>query len=318
MPTSLRWCVVLGPALVLSSLTGPAFADKSAAQEHFAKAQVAFEKGDYRHAAEEFEEAYHAEPHHSPLWNAARSWQRAGEPVRAANLFHKYLREAPGGTRDRNVATQSLAELATRLAKVVVHGVSGVSALRVDDTPADADGVFVSPGEHFLSGKAPDGTDVRKSIRVSAGEERSFTLEPLPRKAEAPPPAPTSPPAPVPAGSFHLPWTVVAVGGALTLVGAGLTTWSGLDSSSKRDAFDARVRTGEATQQELDDGRATQTRTNVLLGVTGGLALLTGACAIFVDWSGKSSTSTGSRRRPFDVLPTATTSGGAVVIRGSL
>jgi hypothetical protein len=65
-------------------------------------------------------------------------------------------------------------------------------------------------------------------------------------------------------------------------LGLGLTIWSGTDTLSARDTFDAAM-----TEENLQSGRAKQTRTNVLLGVTLGVAALTGAAAIFfVDWSG--------------------------------
>ena len=55
----------------------PAFgAERSAEQrtaaKEFAAGERAFSAGDYRRAAESFEAAYRASPHHAPLWNAAR------------------------------------------------------------------------------------------------------------------------------------------------------------------------------------------------------------------------------------------------------
>ena len=59
---------------------------------------------------------------------------------------------------------------------------------------------------------------------------------------------------------------------------------SALDTSSQKDTFD-----GERTQANLDAGKSKQLRTNVLLAVTGGVAVVTGVFAIFlVDWKGRS------------------------------
>jgi hypothetical protein len=262
-----------------------ALADKVTAQEHFAKAQSAFDKHDYRLAAKEFEEAYRAEPHHSPLWNAARSWARAGESVRAANLYVKYLREAPAGTKDRDTATQSLAELATKLGKIVVHGVNVIN-LRIDDAIADPDGVFVPPGEHTVSGSASSGgAEVRKSVKIGEGETRSVTLEPPKKDDGAPGPPPPPPLAPRPPESFHVPWFVPVIGGALTLAAGGLTVWSGLDTNSQRSKFDDDLKSNRATQTQIDDGKDAQLRTNIFLGVTAGLGILTGVSLLFVDWN---------------------------------
>jgi hypothetical protein len=69
-------------------------------------------------------------------------------------------------------------------------------------------------------------------------------------------------------------------GGIATLAVGGVAVWSGLDTNRARDTFDA-----DPSQTNLDSGRDKQTRTNVLIGATAGLAVLTVATAIFlVDW----------------------------------
>lgn len=275
--------IAVTAVLFLGVITTPALADKATAQEHFAKAQSAFDKHDYRLAAREFEEAYRAEPHHSPLWNAARSWQRAGESVRAANLYVKYLREAPAGTRDRDTATQSLAELATKLGKVVVHGVNVIN-LRVDDAVADPDGVFVPAGEHTVSANASTGgAEVRKAVKIAEGQTLSVTLEPPKKDEDRSPPAPATPP--TRPRSFHVPWIVPVIGGALTLAAGGLTVWSGLDTNAQRARFDDDLRNNRATQTQIDEGKDAQLRTNIFVGVTAGLGVLTGISLLLVDWS---------------------------------
>lgn len=260
--------------------------DSKKAQDSFQRGTKEFSAGDYRAAAQDFEEAYRLKPHHSPLWNAARSWQRAGEAVRAANLYQKYLREAPTGTKDRDVATTELASLTTKLGRIVAHA-SGPIYLKVDEAAADTDGNFVPPGEHTVSGTY-EGKPVRKAVTVEAGQTLSVTLEPPP-----PPPVekPLPPPPPPKPEGFHLPWVVVAVGGVLTLGAGGVMIWSGLDSRSKRDDFRRRFNEGDAslTQGDLDEGTSTQTRTNILIGVTAGLGALTGISALLVDWGGSKS-----------------------------
>ena len=54
----------------------------------------------------------------------------------------------------------------------------------------------------------------------------------------------------------------------------------GVKDGVTKDKFDAA-----RSQENLDDGKSKQTRTNILLGITGGLAVLTGVMAIaLVDW----------------------------------
>jgi hypothetical protein len=86
----------------------PSAADREAAARAFSQGQRAFKKGDFRHAAESFETAYKDAPHPSSLWNAARAWHRARELARAANLYAKFLREAPADSRDRNSAQAAI------------------------------------------------------------------------------------------------------------------------------------------------------------------------------------------------------------------
>ena len=89
-------------ATIACAYGAPAFgaertAEQRAAAKEFAAGERAFSAGDYRRAAESFEAAYRASPHHAPLWNAARSCLRSGQDVRAANLLERYLRIAPAG-----------------------------------------------------------------------------------------------------------------------------------------------------------------------------------------------------------------------------
>lgn len=83
-------------------------------------------------------------------------------------------------------------------------------------------------------------------------------------------------------------WVIAA--GSAALVAGGVTVWSGLDASSKNDEFESFATGPGATfdraQQLFDDTTAAETRTNILIGVTAGLAVTAGVLAIFTDWSG--------------------------------
>jgi nicotinamidase-related amidase len=64
----------------------------------------------------------------------------------------------------------------------------------------------------------------------------------------------------------------------VTAVAGGVTVWSGLDTEKRYDSF-AETRTDPGLR---DAGRAAQTRTNVLLGVTATAAVATAALGLFV------------------------------------
>lgn len=284
----LAFVLALGAMVLTSSaaLAGPdpavAGLEKSAAR-HFADGQKAFTAGDFPRAGDAFEAAYRDRPHHAPLWNAARSWQRAGEEVRAANLYARYLREAPPDAPDRDQATSSLRTLQGKMGRIELHA-AGVDGLRLDGRLADTTVVYVAPGEHVA--EADDkGARVRKVVSVRAGEMVSVTLA---HESSAPAPAPVvGPPRrgeePAIAESRRpLPPAVVVIGGVLTVVAGGLAVASGLDTIAKRDAFPA-----ERTQTRLDEAFASQSRTNVLIGTTVGLGVVTGVLALFfTDWNG--------------------------------
>jgi hypothetical protein len=85
---------------------------------------------------------------------------------------------------------------------------------------------------------------------------------------------------------------VTIIGGVLTAAAGGLTIVSGLDTKKKRDAFP-----DDRTQENLDQAFASQTRTNVLLGTTIGLGVITGVIALFfTDWDGPKSARVGAVR----------------------
>lgn len=250
------------------------------AARHFADGQKAFSAGDYPHAGDEFEAAYRDKPHHAPLWNAARSWQRAGEDVRAANLYAHYLRVAPPDAPDRDQATASLRTLASRMGRIELHAF-GVEQLKLDGKDVTAPDIYVAPGEHVA--EADDkGKRVRRVVKVRAGEQISVSVAPDPVIAPV-----VGPPRPIEPARKPLPPIVTVVGGVLTVAAGSLSIVSGLDTKKKRDDFPT-----ERTQDNLDTAFASQTRTNVLLGTTIGLGVITGVVALFfTDWGGKSASS---------------------------
>lgn len=261
----------------------PAFAGDDAvarAARQFVEGQKAFTAGDYRRAADLFEGAYKDKPHHSALWNAARSWQRAGEEVRAANLYARFLLEAPANAPDRDQANVAVKELATRLGRIEAHAASGASNLRLDGQPVDAPVVYVAVGEHLAEADSAGGP-VRKVVRVDRGQAVSVTLEPAPPPGSEPKPPPVVvPPSPPPK---PLPPFVFFAGAGLSLVAGGLSVASGLDTVDKRDAF-----LGDPTQARLDAGFESQSRTNVVIGVTAGLVVVTAAIGVFfTEWRGR-------------------------------
>lgn len=252
---------------------------------NYAEATNACARKDYLRCAEVFEEAYRLVPHPDALWNAAQAWAEAHENVRAANRYEQFLREAPPGAADRDVAIQRRNKLAQRLGRILLVA-SGATAITVDGAPLVGDRLFVVPGAHLIEALV-GGRPLKKSVTVDSGSEISLTLMEEPRPEPALLPVVVATPAPAARASARVEAppplltggrrVVVIVGGAAAMVGAGLCVWSGLDTARARSDFDS-ARTPEA----LADGRARQTRTNALIVATASLgALTTGAAVIF-------------------------------------
>ncbi len=283
----------LGVALAIAPGAGAQEAPPPAvveiAAEHFAAGERAFAAGDFLRAAEAFEAAHRAAPQPAALWNAARSWHKAGEVARAANLYRRYLRDAPEGAADRDEATRAMVALGARLGRLDVVA-PGAAAVSVDGQLVESSTWFVNPGTHLVSADL-QGARVVREVSVEEGGVRTVVLEPPPAVAGDPPrpgPAPTRPPAarPVPKAEEHGgagPWLFGLVAGT-TALSAGLTIASGVDTLLARNEY-LDIPEDERTLDLYDQGKFKQDRTNVMIGVTGGLALVSAAVAVFaIDW----------------------------------
>lgn len=256
-------------------------ATKKAAAKKFKEGEKAFRAHDYEKAAQAFEEANSIAPHPAPLFNAAQAHEKAGNLVRAANLCARYLRDAPAKDKRRSKANALLADLRPKLGRITVESVDG-DQLEIDGKAVELDETFVNPGDHVVTGNF-DGETVRREINVVAGSLGRVVLEkPKPKVAEpavieAEPATedpgrdtgPKTKEKPLPPGWFY-------AGIATTAVLGGITVWSGLDTNKARSDYDANP-----TQAGLDDGRAKQSRTNVLLGATAVVGVATGAVGVF-------------------------------------
>lgn len=303
----------------------PSAEARAAATRAFEEGERAFRAGDYVRAAGSFEEAYRVAPHVASLWNAARSWHRAGEIARAANLYARYLREAPADAPDRDAATAGLGQISPKLGKLEVFAPEA-GEVRVDDQPVEGGSIYVNAGSHVISARKGD-RELRRTEVVGAGEVRSIalveeaapspsappSLSPSPSRPPSPSPPPSLSPSPSPSrssdaatetatGGGRRGWspTVVIIGASLTGASGLFTILSGLDTLKARDTFDA-----EPSQDNLDAGLLKQRRTNILIGTTAILGTLTGVAAIWlVDWGGKAKEQ-----------PPAASSGGATPAR---
>lgn len=297
-----RACQLLGALCLSSVLAGaPGWANasplaplgqldqatKARAAAKFREGERAFKRHEYESAAAAFEEAYSIAPHPAALFNAATAHQKAGRLARAANLCARYLHDAPADDSRREKANALIGELTPKLGRIQIED-RGALDVQLDSAPSEDEVTYVDPGDHVVTGRFGDKT-VQRKVSVVAGSSARVVLEP-PKAADSgnedPEPEPDDGAAPVADSkkpSKGLSPTLFYVGVGATVVLGGVTVWSGLDTSSARDEYDKNP-----TQAGLDEGRSKQSRTNLLLGATGVVALGTAVVGLFfTDFEGK-------------------------------
>jgi hypothetical protein len=252
------------------------------AARHFDLGLRTFARGDFARSADEFELAYRLVPHGDALWNAARARDRAGQAARAATLYAKYLREVGDQPTERGEANARLLALSAKLGQIAVQGEA--TGWSVDGQPIEEKAFYVIPGAHILRATSPGGAARQRTVQVAAGDAVSVALDPLPEESAKPaPPATTSrsaeaspPGAAGGRGSWAPRPLMLVVAAGATGVAAALTVASGVDTLAALRTYDA-----SPTTANLADGHARQTRTNVGIGVSAGLAAITGAATIW-------------------------------------
>lgn len=263
------------------------------AARKFRAGEYAYRRHDYVKAAEDFLAADKILPHPAAVFNAARSYEKAGQLSRAANLCARYLHDAPAHDGQRQRARALIAELTPKLGRIHVDD-NGANNVNIDGNAPELDVTFVDPGDHDVTGEF-GGKQVERHVSVVAGSLERVVLEP-PKPKPAPaapapvlkPPAPSSkkPKAEHPHG---LPRVVFFGGAAATAVLGGLTIWSGLDTQSARSAY-----ASHPTRAGLDAGIGKEHRTNILLAGTAVLGVATAAIGVFAtNWKHEPSRDSG-------------------------
>jgi hypothetical protein len=307
--------------LLLCSLASPAAAQSGAeptpeqvrlAAEAFDLGRQSYKDGRYTEAAEQFERADGSAPSSTALELAIRARDKAGDLDRAGTLASLALTLYPNDDNIAKIAPDVIQRAGAELYELsvscndpceitdgrkVVHGRAATTRT-----------LFLSPGTHALRASFGGGRTESKSVEATAGETGSLDFSAA-RKEEseaederpAPPPEEPEAPAADEGEKKGLPPMLFWVGAGATVVAGGVTVWSGLDTVNNpgADRVKAECKAGDENCKLYQDGRAKQTRTNVLIGVTGALAVATGVLAAVVDWGPPTlPTSDEAKRRP--------------------
>jgi hypothetical protein len=318
-------CGVIVATALLTSLAS-AQDDRDRARKAYDRGLVAHKQGKFSVAATEFALADTLAPSPVALRAALDAALSADDPVLGIELLARTKRATSPPDLAAS-ADKARAAFASRTGRVVLTCNEAAPCEGSVDGTALAVGKerIVKVGDHTVRLRV-SGADESRVVKVAPDD--LVELRPsaalgvpssLPPTALPPSPvvpavvpsspfpatAPTPPPASTPResrpqeGRNPLPPLAVVVGAGLTAVVGGVAVWSALDTKSTHDTFASGLcsSTGSAACDGLaSSGRSAQARTNVLLGVTGGLAAATLVVAlVLVDWTGPQKTTAHAR-----------------------
>lgn len=278
------------------------------AAERFEAGTAAYQRGEYRAAAEQFEQALRLAPRAATAYSAALAWEGAGERGRAADAFETALAQPGLSDAEAGDAQARLAGLNRLLGVVAVTAPLGgtVDAAHARALPIPAR-IHAAPGLIEVVVVAPGGARSTRTVDVIAGRTTTVagdTKATLPRPpAAGGKPAPPGPrvapavaPPPADPDAERPPATGTVLGA--TLVGAGAIGGAvaivlGVKAVDTRDAF---VDGGSIDVEQHDDAIALRTATNVAWISAGVLAA--GGLVLLIASRSSASTATAVRRAP--------------------
>lgn len=260
---------------------------RARARQKFAEGRAAHDRGDFKTAAELFEEAHRIAPHASVKFNAAIAWDHAGDLPRAADAYEAAL---DLGGLEENQATEASARLSAL--KLVLGYVSVVAPVGATVSIGHIQGatipvrVHLQPGTYRAHAERPNGPAADQTVEVSAGQTATirFEIENLPAPTAAPKivpqPVRSQPPpmdhATAPkrtASSSQQLWGWIALGGGLALTATAIVL--GMEALDARDEFE---QSGRRDVDAHDRAASLRLWTNI----TWGGAALSGGTGLFL------------------------------------
>ena len=192
----LGWLLLVVPSL--------AFAQNP--RTFFDEGTALYARGQFAKAAERFETSFAARPVPVTMFNIARSWEEAGETLKAIGAWQAWLAMSPSAP-ERPEAARSIQRLGEKLAKL------GVQALTITSLPLNArvviDGVprgvapltvELTPTRHLLRVELEGREAQERTVVVSLAEPavETFELAPVGQPVLPAPPVDAMAPVPLP------------------------------------------------------------------------------------------------------------------------
>jgi tetratricopeptide (TPR) repeat protein len=309
----LRWTLLLALAMSMLFSAVAAADEREISVEVRAEAADAYDQGTsaylserYELAAHWFERAFRLVPTSTALLQAVRAHEKAGDSIRAANLALQLTDSYPSDERAKQIADVVIASVKPVSVMVAVECATECT-LELDGALIQHPTFFVTPDvEHSLKA-AFDKGEASAYVQGAPGDIKAVTL--------VPPALPAAPPIPR--------WAFFSSLGATVALGA-VTIWSGIDANNGVSAYESAARSANSpginngaspspeaqAQSLLDDGQAKERRTNILIGVTAGMAATTAVLGVFTNWKGESS---GASKRIEPAIGVSTRGGGMTI-----
>ncbi len=258
---------------------------KRKARRLLRKGRRAYRRKHFRRAVKYFLQAFKVWPRRELNYNIAIAYGRLGDKIKAVTYIRRFEKDA--SVKELRSVPRWLREIKDEVAVVNVQGPDGATVKMdgqvVGVVPVE---LVIMPGMHLFviikDGKrfAKRDWDVKPGLRKvwevvqpRKVPVRVVTKVVVPVPARQPPP----PPPPPPRQGISKWYTITAGLVALGLAGAAIAT--GLQAKKLHDEY-----TSGATRELRADGRSMVHTTNILWGVSGGLAVTSVVLAIFTQW----------------------------------
>jgi hypothetical protein len=286
--TSFR--AALGLTLALGAVVVPGAARADAGMSDDARAAydrgtAAHARGDYRAAASELAEADLLAPNLVALKAALDEALLADDAELGMQLVERAHARAPGDASLTPSVRDAEARFTMRTGRVRIDCGGRPCAASIDGRRvAGAAPSIVLVGPHRVVIEL-DAAKTTRDLVVAGGREVDVVLPPAAVGRSAPAVLASYPVVPREKGVSPVAWFLVAAG--VTAISGAATVVSGVDTANQHSSFVSHGCAGAGGGQcaELaSNGSSAETRTNVLLGVTGALGAATVVLAFFVPW----------------------------------
>lgn len=273
-----------------------------AAAEEFDRGRRAYLAKDFEQAAIHFENAYRDAPRAETLRLAIRARRDAKQLSRAATLAAIVQARYADDAASMQYAKETLDAAGPQLHEYAIdcdlECAIAADGRVVSQSDALHHRIFLEPGVHDLGVSFGEGRSTASKIEAKKGGKDSLSFEaPPPPKTEPRalppddpnrdhPPPPPAPPPKVEERPFGP--LVFFIGAGLTAAAGGATIWSGIDTQSSPgpDAVRRECAGKDESCPAYEEGQDKEVRTNVLVGATIGLGVVTGVIGLFfTQWS---------------------------------